>query len=201
MNSIINNIHDTIINLRKYQGLVPTMFPKNLGTVKGKVRTTYESRFAVSFGHPYSRSTNWSYAFSQAVMGNLDDSTPRARYQSSISSCFSGRGRFLWKDRLLVEFASVLHILAMEIEDPLERKIYMVSDQFDTPKCPVRYKAMRKHWRKVMYGLIDHNVKIVKVPHSFLQQFKMQYNYVPKRAEIAQLEGSILRLVKETVQH
>lgn len=198
MNSI-NSIHDTIINLRKYQGLVPTMFPKNLGTIKGKAKTIYASRFAVSFGAPYSRSTSWSYAFHQAV---LDDPNVNVHsYRSSISSCFSGRGRFLWKRKLLVEFASVLHILAMEVEDPLERKIYMVSDNFDTPKCPVRYKAMRKHWRKVMYRLIDQNVKIVKVPHSFLQQFKMQYNYVPKREEIAQLEGSILRLVKETVEH
>lgn len=174
-------VRDGKIHLKKHQGFTP------VNIEIGRISQTIE------LGGAYAQSSNWTWLMRRDVQGMERNSNRRA--------CFSGLGVFMWIGPLILD-GSNLQILTIAVTDGNGNKIYMVSDIFDTPRCPRQYKTFRMQWRKAMYQIVANRVKIVKMPHNFMQKFKVQFNYVPKYPEqLDDLKERILYEVKSRVRN
>ena len=91
-------------------------------------------------------------------------------------------------------------ILLMVVRDPMNRRIVLVNNGFDTPKVPRELKAFRSHWRKWMYQLVNRGVMIVKVNDEFLSNFKDAYNYAPGAYVRGMLQTEILKRTRQSIR-
>lgn len=129
----------------------------------------------------YGASSYWTNDFYRAMKG-------RARTSSHVNS---GTGRYLIRTCLLYSMTTnQILVLGVGWTNPeqevprfgsrelLPEKVY-VSNTFDTPKCGYQHKSMRKHWRKVMYELMEMGIRIEKVSPSVINGFKVKFDWSP----------------------
>lgn len=135
----------------------------------------------------YFKVTNWSNTLRYCLM---IDSGPRDRYWSaSAEGCRSGQGMFKFYPGILLDAEENI-ILALIVNDPHGQPVLMINSTFDTPRCPPKWAAMRKHVRKIIYSTIIRS-KVVKVHPEFLNGFIASYNFVPTINQMQQLKRSI----------
>jgi len=164
-------VRDGKIYLKKNKGFKPINIPND------------RERIPIELGGVYGQSSNWTWVMRRDVESMASTNQRKA--------CFSGIGSFMWIGPLILD-GSNLQILTIAVRDGRGNLIYMVSDMFDTPKCPRQYKTFRMQWRKVMYNIVNSGHKIVKMPHRFMQKFKLEFNYVPSINEMAELKTEML---------
>ena len=164
--------------------------------VMGFVFSPYEAGYKkkIRFGDVgqslHFMASNWSITLKNSMI--FEDIEARRLY---IKHCRSGLGLFTFAQGLLLDFTS-MDILFVRVEDPFSKvRMWLVSDLFDTPRCPPKYKTMRIHWRKYMMMMVANGRKICKIDHKSLQKFKMSYNYSPTEKEMNGLRTSIINAV------
>jgi len=77
------------------------------------------------------------------------------------------------------------------------RVIYLLDENFDSPKCSYNHRALRRHWRKCMYMLISRGCAIYKVSPKFLSNFIVRFEYSPSKKVWDQLENELIQEVLE----
>jgi hypothetical protein len=161
------------IHIVRHEGLIPYgMSPS-------------QDSITVSISSTWHQSSNYSWGLRSSLANHM-------RVTGSAQYCNSGGTKFTYQGGMIVESVSGM-ILTLPVLDPLGHILFMVSDQFDTPRHRRQWRAMRAHFRRAMYTIVNDrvDVKMVKVPHNFLQKFKIQYNYVPTLKEMDILKKRI----------
>jgi hypothetical protein len=163
------------IHIVKYQGLVPFGMSKEEEVISVPISSTWH------------QSSNYSWNLRSSIAQTM------GLHTGGVNYCNSGGTKFTYKGGLIVESNSGM-ILTLPVKDPLGNILFMVSDQFDTPRHRRQWRAMRAHFRRAMYTIVNdrRDVKMVKVPHNFLQKFKIHYNYVPSFKQMDTLKKRIL---------
>jgi len=164
------------VYLVQHKGLIP------LGL------TDEHKDFKIETSRGWYPSSNYSWILRDSIANKTSLALDHTRY------CNSGGTTYIYRGGLIVDARST-HILTLPVINHLGNKMLLVNDTFDTPKCQQRWRAMRTHFRKAMHMIVEDkpNLKMVKVPHSFLQKFKIQYNYVPSRTAVINLHTRIIR--------
>lgn len=152
-------------------------------------------RIGVIGGYVYSRASNWSHLFKATMLFESMSS----HYNTNPVFCKSGLGNFMFARGILLDLDGMNILFMRVVNKHTEGVSWLVSDMFDTPKCPIKYKNIRVHWRRYMIEMINADSKICKVSNEFLQKFKSTYNYSPNGTEIVDLKHSIKEAVDSRI--
>jgi hypothetical protein len=137
------------------------------------------------------RRSNWSWDLEGCMSYEIS-----SQYYS-VGYCVSGIGKFNFRKGILID-CETNELLFVRVKNMYnENSFWLVSDKFDTPKCPRKYKNMRVHWRKYMMKMIDYDIKICKINHQSLQKFKANFNYSPTKDEILDLKFKCINVFSE----
>jgi len=164
---------------------------KKIGHLRPLIIKNGEDVDIVSFNNSYFQYTNWSYNYRRTM---FDFSEGLIRFNGFVS----GQGKFLYTKGLLIDAVSS-DILTITVHDDSGEMFYLLSNILDTPKCHIRHKYFRSHWRKGLFHHLERSdieIKIIKVNHLFLQKFKGRLNKVPTEKDMHLLKMSIFKEVQ-----
>lgn len=168
---------------KPYKGLRPEFM--NLG----------QKAFTYRWNGSWFKSTNWSWNIRAQFDDPTVESNSRRNMYNRHSELFRSGGTALKSHAGCVMVNDTNRILLMIVRDPMDRRIVLVNNMFDTPKVPRELKAFRTHWRKWMYQLVNRGTMIVKVDDEFLNNFKDVYNYAPPAYVRRKIKSQIMRNV------